>query len=82
MDDYQNEMLLQMQAQTIREDVIILGCISEDIERVFTYGFAYKYVNGEQMGLLQGKKAVIIHTQGKSNEEYAASGLDQALRLT
>lgn len=52
------------------------------IERVFTYGFAYKYVNGEQMGLLKGKKAVIIHTQGKSNEEYAASGLDQALRLT
>lgn len=52
------------------------------IERVFTYGFAYKYVNGEQMGLLKGKKAVIIHTQGKSNAEYAASGLDKALRLT
>lgn len=27
------------------------------IERVFTYGFAYRYVNGEQMGLLKGKKS-------------------------
>lgn len=52
------------------------------IERVFTYGFAYKYVDGVQMGLLKGKKAVIIHTQGKSHAEYAASGMDQALRLT
>lgn len=34
------------------------------------------------MGLLKGKKVVIINTQGKSHAEYAASGMDQALRLT
>lgn len=52
------------------------------IERVFTYGFAYRYVSGEQMGLLKGKKAVIINTQGKSHAQYAASGMDKALILT
>ncbi|MCQ6561000.1 NAD(P)H-dependent oxidoreductase [Paenibacillus mendelii] len=52
------------------------------IDRVFSYGFAYKYVNDVQMGLLKGKKAVILNTQGKSHVEYAKSGMDQALRLT
>ncbi|MBP3041660.1 NAD(P)H-dependent oxidoreductase [Bacillaceae bacterium Marseille-Q3522] len=52
------------------------------IERVFTYGFAYKYTNGVQMGLLKGKKAVIINTQGKSFKEYEQSGMQNALRLT
>jgi NAD(P)H dehydrogenase (quinone) len=52
------------------------------IDRVFSYGFAYKYVNGVQMGLLKGKKAVILNTQGKSHAEYAKIGMDQALRLT
>ncbi|MGG4142640.1 NAD(P)H-dependent oxidoreductase [Paenibacillus algorifonticola] len=52
------------------------------IERVFSYGFAYKYVDGVQMGLLKGKKAVIINTQGKSKAEYEANGMAEALRLT
>lgn len=52
------------------------------IERVFTYGFAYRYVKGEQMGMLKGKKAIIINTQGKSHAQYAASGMDKALLLT
>ncbi|WP_194542707.1 NAD(P)H-dependent oxidoreductase [Paenibacillus sp. JZ16] len=52
------------------------------IERVFTYGFAYRYVNGEQKGLLKGKKAIIINTLGKSHAQYAASGMDKALILT
>jgi len=52
------------------------------IERVFTYGFAYRYVNGEQMGMLKGKKVVILNTQGKSHAQYAASGMDKALLLT
>lgn len=52
------------------------------IDRVFSYGFAYKYVNGVQMGLLKGKKAVILNTQGKPHAEYASMGMDQALRLT
>lgn len=52
------------------------------IDRVFSYGFAYKYVKGTQMGLLKGKKAVIINTQGKSHAEYEANGMANALRLT
>jgi len=52
------------------------------IDRVFSYGFAYKYENGVQTGLLRGKKATLIHTQNKSREEYEASGMGNALRLT
>lgn len=52
------------------------------VDRVFSYGFAYRYVNGEQMGMLKGKKTIIINTQGKSHAQYAASGIDKALLLT
>jgi len=52
------------------------------IDRVFSYGFAYRYDQGVQKGLLAGKKAVIINSHGKSNAEYAESGLDKALALT
>ncbi|WP_374163632.1 NAD(P)H-dependent oxidoreductase [Arcticibacter sp. MXS-1] len=52
------------------------------IDRVFSYGFAYRYDQGVQKGLLTGKKAVIINTHGKSHEEYGAIGMDKALALT
>ncbi|HLR36956.1 MAG TPA: NAD(P)H-dependent oxidoreductase [Chitinophagaceae bacterium] len=52
------------------------------IDRVFTYGFAYRYDQGIQKGLLKGKQAVIINTQGKSHQEYQAIGMDQALKHT
>ena len=52
------------------------------IDRVFSYGFAYRYDQGVQKGLLAGKKAVIINTQGKSKAEYEAIGMDKALLLT
>ncbi|PSK91114.1 NAD(P)H-dependent oxidoreductase [Taibaiella chishuiensis] len=52
------------------------------IDRVFSYGFAYRYDEGIQKGLLQDKEAVIINTQGKSHAAYAASGMDKALVLT
>ena len=52
------------------------------IDRVFSYGFAYRYDQGIQKGLLTGKKAIIINSHGKSNAEYAESGLDKALALT
>ena len=42
---------------------------------VFTYGFAYRYVKGEQMGMLKDKKALIINAQGKSHLQYAAKGM-------
>lgn len=52
------------------------------IERVFSYGFAYRYDQGVQKGLLLGKQTVIINTHGKSHEEYNAIGMDKALSLT
>ena len=52
------------------------------IDRVFSYGFAYRYDQGVQKGLLTGKQAVIINTHGKSYAEYEAIGMDKALSLT
>ncbi|RNL91704.1 flavodoxin family protein [Sinomicrobium pectinilyticum] len=52
------------------------------IDRVFSYGFAYRYDKGVQRGLLSGKKVVIVNTHGKSAEEYRQTGMDKALSLT
>lgn len=52
------------------------------IDRVFSYGIAYRYDQGVQKGLLTGKQTVIINTHGKSNEEYERIGMDKALSLT
>lgn len=52
------------------------------IDRVFSYGFAYRYDQGIQKGLLTGKRTVIINTHGKSYEEYEKTGMDKALTLT
>lgn len=52
------------------------------IDRVFSYGFAYRYDQGIQKGLLKDKKTVIINTHGKSHEEYEKIGMDKALALT
>ncbi|UTN06254.1 NAD(P)H-dependent oxidoreductase [Flavobacterium bizetiae] len=52
------------------------------IDRVFSYGFAYRYDQGIQKGLLTGKKTIIINSHGKSNAEYEAMGMDKALTLT
>lgn len=52
------------------------------IDRVFSYGFAYRYDQGVQKGLLTGKKAVIVNSHGKSNAEYEQIGMDKALALT
>ena len=52
------------------------------IDRVMSYGFAYCYEQGAQKGLLTDKQTVIINTQGRSNAEYAAIGMDKALSLT
>ncbi|KQO33880.1 NAD(P)H dehydrogenase [Flavobacterium sp. Leaf82] len=52
------------------------------IDRVFSYGFAYRYDQGVQKGLLTGKKTIIINSHGKSNAEYEAMGMDKALTLT
>lgn len=52
------------------------------IDRVFSYGFAYRYDQGIQKGLLIGKQTVIINTHGKSKAEYEQMGMDKALLLT
>lgn len=52
------------------------------IDRVFSYGFAYRYNQGVQKGLLTGKKVIIINTHGKSHLEYKAVGMNKALSLT
>jgi NAD(P)H dehydrogenase (quinone) len=52
------------------------------IDRVFSYGFAYRYDHGIQKGLLTGKQATIINTHGKSKTEYESIGMDKALSLT
>lgn len=52
------------------------------IDRVFSYGFAYRYDQGIQKGLFKGKKAIIVNSHGKSNTEYEAMGMDKALSLT
>lgn len=52
------------------------------IDRVFSYGFAYRYDQGVQKGLLVGKSAYIINSHGKSNAEYHEIGMDKALTLT
>jgi len=52
------------------------------IDRVFSYGFAYRYNKGVQVGLLTGKRTTIINTHGKSQAEYESSGMHKALSLT
>lgn len=58
------------------------GIMKGYIDRVFTYGFAYRYDQGVQKGLLSGKSAYIINSHGKSNTEYKEIGMDKALQLT
>lgn len=52
------------------------------IDRVFSYGFAYRYDQGIQKGLFTGKQTTIINTHGKSKTEYESTGMDKALSLT
>lgn len=52
------------------------------IDRVMSYGFAYRYTKGVQEGLMKGKQVIIINTHGKSHSEYHESGMSQALILT
>ena len=52
------------------------------IDRVFSYGFAYRYVEGQQQGLLTNKQVVIINTLGKSHQEYQTLGFDKAIALS
>lgn len=51
------------------------------IDRVFSYGFAYKVYDGKPIGLLLDKKAIIINTHGQPAEDYRTSGMFNAMNI-
>lgn len=53
------------------------------VDRVFSYGFAYRYNQaGEIEGLLKGKKGFLVTTHGTPNAHYDSTGMTQALKET
>ncbi len=50
------------------------------VDRVFSYGFAYGPGPEGPVGLLKGKKIVVLNTTGGSEEAYRQAGFDQTLR--
>jgi len=52
------------------------------VDRVFSYGFAYEYVDGAPNGLLKGKKGLMFCTTGTPNEIYAANGMHNSMKQT
>lgn len=50
------------------------------IDRVFSYGFAYRYGETGAEGLLKGKKVTIINTSGSSNSDYEKSGMHDCIK--
>ena len=49
------------------------------LDRVLTYGFAYKNGENESIGLLKGKKMQHFVTMGNTNEKYAQKGFLKSL---
>jgi NAD(P)H dehydrogenase (quinone) len=52
------------------------------VDRVFSYGFAYEYVDGVPKGLLKGKKGLLFCTTGTPNEIYSANGMHNSMKQT
>jgi len=52
------------------------------IDRVFSFGFAYIYKDGQPQGLLNGKKVFIVNTTGSPSEHYEETGMRDALKIT
>lgn len=52
------------------------------VDRVFSYGFAYEYIDGAPNGLLKGKKALLFSTTGTPDELYAANGMHASMKQT
>ncbi|MEO5360926.1 MAG: NAD(P)H-dependent oxidoreductase [Nitrospirota bacterium] len=52
------------------------------IDRVFSFGFAYKIDETGITGLLNGKKVLIINTTGAPEEMYAKSGMFNSMLQT
>ncbi|MGO0060572.1 NAD(P)H-dependent oxidoreductase [Brevibacillus fluminis] len=49
------------------------------IDRVFTHKFAFRYEADGPVGLLTGKRAIVITTTRESEEEMQRSGMDEVL---
>jgi NAD(P)H dehydrogenase (quinone) len=52
------------------------------VDKVFSYGFAYEYVDGAPNGLLKDKKALLFSTSGTPNEIYSAIGMHNSMKQT
>jgi NAD(P)H dehydrogenase (quinone) len=52
------------------------------IDRVFSYGFAYKEEENEIKPLLTGKKVIIFNTLGEDKESCEKRGMTQSLKMT
>jgi NAD(P)H dehydrogenase (quinone) len=52
------------------------------IDRIFSYGFAYKAGANGIEGLLKGKKVFLFTSMGNSLEQYEEKGLFEAFRQT
>ncbi|GCD12802.1 NAD(P)H-dependent oxidoreductase [Clostridium tagluense] len=52
------------------------------IDRVFSYGFAYEYIDGVPNGLLKGKKGLLFCTTGTPSEMYSANGMHNSMKQT
>lgn len=50
------------------------------IDRVFSYGFAYRKEGSKVTGLLKGKQVVLLSTMGNTIEEYEEKGLLNSFR--
>ncbi len=49
------------------------------IDRVFSFGFAYKFDKGKLIKMLAGKKTMVINTGGESNAHYEKNGVCAAM---
>lgn len=52
------------------------------VDRVFSYGFAYEYVDGVPKGLLNGKKALLFSTTGSPSDYYDSIGMTNSMKQT
>ncbi|MBU3217860.1 NAD(P)H-dependent oxidoreductase (plasmid) [Clostridium estertheticum] len=52
------------------------------VDRVFSYGFAYEYVDGVPNGLLKIKKGLLFCTTGTPSEIYAGNGMHNSMKQT
>jgi NAD(P)H dehydrogenase (quinone) len=49
------------------------------LDRVFSSGFAYAFRGGKKIGLLSGRKAVVVNSNGNAEEEYKDRGFYAAM---